>query len=171
MDRYLRGLMDPFVTLLEVHKLMYFLQASGQQLRLDYKKGPYGPYAENLRHVLKRVEGHFISGYHDGGDDPTKELHLVPQALEDAKRFLEGDPVQQNLSRVETLVEGFETSFGLELLATVHWVSVQEGAGDPEQVVEQVHAWNERKRQFTPRQVRIALDRLREQGWLTEVPA
>ena len=26
MDRYLRGLLDPFVTLLEVHKLMYFMQ-------------------------------------------------------------------------------------------------------------------------------------------------
>jgi hypothetical protein len=25
-DRYLRGLLDPFVTLLELHKLMYFLQ-------------------------------------------------------------------------------------------------------------------------------------------------
>jgi hypothetical protein len=26
MDRYLAGLLDPFVSLLEVHKLMYFMQ-------------------------------------------------------------------------------------------------------------------------------------------------
>lgn len=35
MDRYLKGLLDPFVTLLEVHKLMYFMQEAGENLRLD----------------------------------------------------------------------------------------------------------------------------------------
>lgn len=43
MDRYLRGLLDPFVSLLEVQKLMYFLQEAGQGLKLDYQKGPHGP--------------------------------------------------------------------------------------------------------------------------------
>ena len=52
MDRYLRGLLDPFISLLEVHKLMYFMQEAGEPLRLRLSKGPYGPYAENLRHVL-----------------------------------------------------------------------------------------------------------------------
>ena len=70
MDRYLRGLLDPFVTLLEVHKLLYFMQESGERLRLKYQKAFYGPYAENLRHVLHEIEGHFISGYADGGDTP-----------------------------------------------------------------------------------------------------
>jgi O-acetyl-ADP-ribose deacetylase (regulator of RNase III) len=46
MHRYLSGLLDPFVTLLEVHKLMYFMQEAGQPLRLQYAKGPYGPYAD-----------------------------------------------------------------------------------------------------------------------------
>src|SRR5438093_4557083 len=34
MHRYLAGLLDPFVSLLEVHKLMYFLHEYGVQLRL-----------------------------------------------------------------------------------------------------------------------------------------
>ena len=55
MDRYLGGLMDPFVTLLEVHELMYFLQAAEEPLRLRYVKAIYGPYAENLRNVLTRI--------------------------------------------------------------------------------------------------------------------
>jgi O-acetyl-ADP-ribose deacetylase (regulator of RNase III) len=62
LDRYLRGLMDPFVSLLEIHKLMYLSQEAGEPLRLRYVKGPYGPYAENLRHVLREIEGHFVSG-------------------------------------------------------------------------------------------------------------
>ena len=81
---YLRGLLDPFVTLLEVHKLMYFMQAAGEPLKLQFVKGAYGPYAENLRHVLNAIEGHLVSGYADGGDAPDKELELVPGALDDA---------------------------------------------------------------------------------------
>lgn len=46
MQRYIGGLMDPFVSLLEVHKLLYFLQESGEGLRLQYRKAHYGPYAE-----------------------------------------------------------------------------------------------------------------------------
>jgi O-acetyl-ADP-ribose deacetylase (regulator of RNase III) len=66
MDRYLRGLLDPFVSLLELHKLMYFMQEAGEPLKLRFAKGPYGPYAENLRHVLHAIEGHYISGYMPG---------------------------------------------------------------------------------------------------------
>ena len=58
VHRYLSGLMDPIVTLLEVHKLMYFMQEAGQPPDLKYKKAPYGPYAENLRHAcLKGSKG------------------------------------------------------------------------------------------------------------------
>ena len=49
MNRYLGGLMDPFVTLIEVQKLMYFMQEAGEPLRLNYVKHHYGPYADNLR--------------------------------------------------------------------------------------------------------------------------
>ena len=75
--QYLGGLLDPIVTLIEVHKLMYFLQEAGEPLRLRYAKALYGPYAENLRHVLRQIEGHFVAGYADGGDEPTKQLTLV----------------------------------------------------------------------------------------------
>ena len=90
IQRYLGGLMDPFVTLLEIHKLMYFMQEAGEPLKLRYAKAPYGPYAENLRHVLQSIEGYFISGYADGGDAPDKQLELVPGAIADANAFLEG---------------------------------------------------------------------------------
>jgi hypothetical protein len=32
-------------------------------LRLNYTKHLYGPYADNLNHVLQSMEGHFIRGY------------------------------------------------------------------------------------------------------------
>ena len=172
MDRYLRGLLDPFITLLEVHKLMYFMQTAGEPLRLRFAKGPYGPYAENLRHVLHAIEGHFVSGYADGGDAPHKELELVPGALEDAHTFLASTPqTPDRFEKVSALVEGFESSFGLELLATVHWVVREEQASTLADVVERTYKWNEQKRQFTPRQLDIALNVLAEKNWIEDLRA
>ena len=52
MDRYLRGLLDPFVTLLEVHKLMYFMQEAGEPLQLGacprIRSGRRNPPHSNL---------------------------------------------------------------------------------------------------------------------------
>ncbi|MFT3733937.1 MAG: macro domain-containing protein [Rhodocyclaceae bacterium] len=172
MARYVRGLLDPSITLLEVHKLMYFMQLAGQPLRLNYVKGPYGPYAENLRHVLQKVEGHMVAGYADGGDAPDKPLSLVPGAIEEAGRFLnEHADTRERFERVGRLVEGFESPFGLELLATVHWVASESRTEVADQIVTRTHAWSERKKQFTPRQIGIALDVLKRQGWLEDAHA
>ena len=167
MHRYLGGLMDPFVTLLEVHKLMYFMKEAGQLPKLSYEKGPYGPYSSNLRHVLKDIEGHLVSGYADGGDAPDKQLELVPGAVKDAEAFLADDAsMRASFDRVGKLVEGFETPFGLELLATVHWVASRENATSAEDAVAKVYAWNDRKKRFSPRQIGIAFETLRAKGWL-----
>jgi hypothetical protein len=157
------------VTLLELHKLMYFMQAAGEPLKLRYTKGLYGPYAENLRHVLHAVEGHLVSGYADGGDTPDKQLELVPGAFEDADAFLiEHALTRSRFDRVSDLVEGFETPFGLELLSTIHWVANHEGAADAESTVALTYAWNDRKKQFSTRQIGLALDVLTKKGWLAK---
>ena len=166
MHRYLAGLLDPFVTLLEVHKLLYFMQTAGEPLRLRYEKATYGPYAENLRHVLNAAEGHLVSGYADGGDAPGKELELVPGALEDAQNFLNGKAkTRGRLERVSRLVEGFESPFGMELLSTVHWVVSNEAPQSIDDIIDKTYAWNERKKQFSRRQIRLAYDVLTREGW------
>ena len=165
VQRYLGGLMDPFVSLLEVHKLMYFAQEAGEPLRLKYVKAAYGPYAENLRHVLAAIEGHLLTGYADGGDSPEKQLQLVPGAAEAADAFLLAHPeTRERFERVSALVEGFETPFGTELLATVHWLLAHDLVpGD--RLVDAVYAWNDRKRQFTARQIELARDVLLDKAW------
>ncbi len=167
MNRYLNGLLDPFVTLLEVHKLMYLLQEAGEPLRLNYQKAIYGPYAENLRHVLQTIEGYFVSGYADGGDEPNKHLELVPGAIQDAENFLQQHPdTRARLDEVAQLVQGFESPFGLELLSTVHWIMKNESVNSIEEVIKHVYAWNDRKRQFTPRQIALAADAVANMGWV-----
>jgi hypothetical protein len=146
---------------------MYFMQEAGEPLRLRYVKALHGPYAENLRHVLRAVEGHLVSGYADGGDVPDKQLELVPGAVADAEAFL-ADKVEtrSRFDRVADLVDGFETPFGLELLATVHWVATREGAATVESAATHTYAWNKRKRRFTERQIELAWNTLAHGGWL-----
>ena len=169
LDRYLAGLLDPFVTLLEAHKLMYFMQVAGEPLKLKFSKGRYGPYAENLRHVLNAIEGHLVSGYSDGGDKPGKKLTLIPGAVRDAREFLSSKrTTQTHFDRVAELVEGFETPYGLELLSTVHWICSVDGAQDTNEVVRKIHAWNTRKGQFSERHIRLAHGILSKRGWIDD---
>ncbi|WP_186080660.1 type II toxin-antitoxin system antitoxin DNA ADP-ribosyl glycohydrolase DarG [Burkholderia gladioli] len=167
VSRYLRGLLDPTVSLLEVHKLMYFMQEAGEPLRLKFQKAHYGPYAENLRHVMSAIEGHFLVGYADGGDDPEKALALVPGAEDEASKFLsEAADTRHRFDKVADLVEGFESPFGLELLATVHWLTKDKPAASVDEITDRIYAWNDRKRQFTPRQIRLAAEVLSKKGWI-----
>lgn len=167
MDCYLRGLLDPFVTLLEAHKLMYFMQIVGEPLSLRFTKGHYGPYADNLRHVLHAIEGHLVSGYAGGGDVPGKELKLVPGGIDEARAFLKQHAdTRARFERVTDLVEGFESPFGMELLSTVHWVANEQNPQTLDDLVTHTYAWNERKRQFSRRQIKIAYEVLSEKGWI-----
>ena len=167
MSRYLAAVMDPFITLLEIHKLMYFMQEAGENLRLKYEKAVYGPYAKNLRHVLSLVEGHFISGYGDAEDDPERPIELLPGVSEAASAFIEAHPsTQARFDRVAKLIHGFETPFGMELLATVHWVCTREGAKSGDEAIEHTYAWNDRKKSFDRKQIVLAREVLAAQGWL-----
>jgi hypothetical protein len=159
-------------SLIESQKLMYFLQVAGQPLRLNFTQHYYGPYADNLRHVLNVVEGHFISGFGDGSASvaDAEPLSVLPEAADQAERTLANDrDTQERIRRVLVLADGFESAYGLELLATVHWVATQEAVGSDDEIVAKVWEWSPRKaRMFTEDHVRIALDALRGQGWLAQ---
>jgi O-acetyl-ADP-ribose deacetylase (regulator of RNase III) len=165
--RYLSAVLDPSISLLEIHKLMYFMQESGEPLGLKYKKATYGPYAENLRHVLSAIEGHLITGYGDAADTPKKQIEVMPDAWDLADAFLrDHSETRRRFDRVADLIKGFETSYGMELLSTVHWVAAKEGAAQSDEVVSGFYAWNDRKHMFKERQIRLALDVLKEKGWV-----
>ena len=158
MERY-RGL-GYRLTLLEIQKLAYLLQVAGEPLHLRYVKDKFGPYAAELNRVLQAMEGHYTRGY--GDRSRRAEIVTLPDAVKHVERVLaiNKEPAAR-LDRVARLIEGFESPFGVELLATVHWVADECGAAegvDLDAVLIGVHAWNARKRQlFAPREVGIRL--------------
>ncbi len=171
------GLMSRYVlpgykmTLLEVQKLVYFLKESGEPLeKLDFVKHMYGPYCDTLRHVLGRMDGHFITGWGDGSGGPDVPIRLLESAAEEAERYLEGhEETCHRFVRVVDLIEGFETPYGMELLATTHWVATREDSSaktNPEAAVAGIHAWSDKKKKFKPEHIKVAWARLHEMGWL-----
>ena len=63
------------------------MQEAGEDLKLQYAKGLYGPYATNLRHVLSLMEGHYITGYGDAEDNPDRQINLRTEVLPQAESF------------------------------------------------------------------------------------
>ncbi|AHW65719.1 Appr-1-p processing domain protein (plasmid) [Corynebacterium glyciniphilum AJ 3170] len=166
-----QGLTEP--TLIETQKLMYFLQLAGEPLRLQFSANRYGPYADNLRHVLIAVEGHYLTGYGDGSAKvlEANPLMPVPGATELANKVLSHNPeTRERMGQVLDLAAGYESAYGMELLATVHWVTERapEGATD-EDIARTVADWSARKaRMFTPHHVDSALATLRSHGLLEQ---
>lgn len=163
---------DYRLSLLEIHKLVYFLKVAGEPMkRTLFTKGPYGPYADSLRHVLSRLEGHFLTGWGDGTKNrPETPIHILPGASEEAGNYLKTRPeTLARFDRVAELIEGFETPVGLELLATVHWIATEvESTATDEAVLEGVSSWSRRKEKlFPPPLVHLAHRRLHQLEWLS----
>lgn len=162
-------------SLLEIQKLMYLLQVAGQPLRLNYAQARYGPYADNLNHVLQALEGHYIRGYGDRTQQVLKlaPITILPGAETEAHRWLEDNPGKtgERIEAVMRLVTGFASAYGLELLATVHWITTRETTSgqdtDPAKLTEHIRGWSERKaRLFTEAHVRTATSHMAELGWI-----
>jgi O-acetyl-ADP-ribose deacetylase (regulator of RNase III) len=170
IDRYLKGLLDPFVSLLEIHKLMYFLKAAGEDLqRLTFQKGLYGPYSPDMRHALTRMENHLTRGFGEGSDDPTTPIELLPGAVESAAAFLTGMPeTKERMTKVAELIDGYEDPYGMELLSSVHWMMEHEPSArdSADRAIVAVRNWNPRKRRLLkPEHLHIAWQRLRDAAW------
>ncbi len=155
-------------SLLEIQKLMYFMQVTGEHLRLNYQKNQFGPYAENLHHVLQHMEGHFIRGY--GDRSAQAEIYLLDGAVDEAQSVIDSDEeAKRRLDSVARLIQGFETPYGMELLATVHWVVHESPAAatDPDLAVQEIQHWSARKKyKMKPQHIKKAWQRLHNENWL-----
>ncbi len=168
---------DPLgITDIEVQKLAYFLGAQRQDLRLRFAPGSYGPYCEALHHVLQRAEGHYLRGYGDRSRRPweAEVLSVLPEGIDAAEAFVAATPgFAGEIQAVDEIAFGYEGPWGMELLATVHWVaSDADPARDPEEARKRIASWSARKNKLFPAtEVEGAWKHLESQGWLEPATA
>ena len=122
-------------TLLEIHKLAYFLQhcilAAGldDPLDLRFSANKYGPYADRLRHLLDGLDGSYLHAGKRIADATPFDLiwfETAKRAYVESYLSSEARVYLNSLELTATVIDGFESPFGLELLATVHWLTEHE---------------------------------------------
>lgn len=151
------------LTKLEIQKLCYFAKEVGlaEFSKLRFQKHHFGPYADNLRHTLNDMEGHYIRGTGDN-DKAQSEIEILDLGLELAEKVLTENPETLiGIQKVQDIIRGFETPYNMELLSTVHWALKHSDLKSLEAVTEYVQAWSERKKNlFSEYDIKVAFERL-----------
>ena len=157
------------ITLLEIQKLAYFLQRLGQiDLKLQFKKYYFGPYSHNLQHLLHHITGSYIITEKSILDSkPYDIIYLNNKKLDEVKEFINKNCSHEEKQRLEILskiIEGYQSPFGLELLATVDWIlfnNSENKLNSLEDIKQAVLRWSKRKYGvFKNELIRAALQRL-----------
>lgn len=133
-------------------KLGYFLQRFGEtQLRLKIVKGNYGPYSQEIRFLLYALNGYYLKGYEQMDTKPFETLELITSKKEEVKHYIDkaaSAAEKRRLHQVTELIQGFESPYGLELLATVDFLSSTVKSFDASIIHEKL--WSERKQNMFP---------------------
>lgn len=124
-------------SVLEVQKLAYFIERSVKALglkdplRMDFKADRYGPYSDRLRHLLDGLDGAWLLSEKRLADaGPLDRIHFNDARRAELAAYLasvDADAYAAALERLDTIIDGFESPLGMELLATVDWL-LQHGA-------------------------------------------
>ncbi len=155
-------------SLFAANKLAYFLQRTGEKLKLNFVAHLYGPYSNQVEHILQHLSGTYIRGLEQNSAKAFEPLQLNYSAFPELKTYIEtelGSEQRERLERLMDLVSGFQSGLSLEILATVDFIKQEKGTDDPAQIVAYAREWSKRKSELiTEEYVTIALKRLSEHG-------
>ncbi|UXH78033.1 type II toxin-antitoxin system antitoxin DNA ADP-ribosyl glycohydrolase DarG [Roseateles amylovorans] len=122
-------------SLLEVQKLAWFLERHLKHLQLDnplkfnFKAHRYGPYAMNLNKLLDSLDGSYLHSDKRIADaDPANVIWFDDGRKAVVLAFLKSEVkhLLPALEATDQLIDGFQSPFGMELLASVDWLLSQE---------------------------------------------
>jgi len=157
-----------FVSEFSAEKIAYFLQRFGAKdiFKLDFKPNFYGPYSGKVKHVLYYLNGSYIMGYSSKDKKPFEELGLILDAEKEVNAFLvKGENVLYNniVDKTKKFLNGFYSTFGLELLSTIDFIRTYKKTDSQEIIIKELENWSNRKKTlFTnPKFIDIAVNNIR----------
>lgn len=146
------------------NKLAWFLQRMGEPMRLSFTKHIYGPYTPQVGHVLYALNGKYVAGMEQNQARPFEELQLRYELLPEVEKYIQQYLTQEQQTRMNNLIhlmDGFQSSWSLEVLASVDYLLSQQPGQTTEELFKGIQAWNTRKKRMVqPYQVEIAYKRL-----------
>lgn len=134
-------------------------------MKLEFTKGYYGPYSGKVRHVLYALNGYNLKGFEQKAEKPFEPIEIIVERSGEVMEFIDrqlAQPEKNHLEKVLTLIRGYESPYGLELLATVDFLISETGETDPEALMQAISKWSARKSSIFPiEHVRMAARYLR----------
>jgi len=163
-----------FVSEFAAEKVAYFLQRFGAKdvFKLEFQPNFYGPYSGKVKHVLYYLNGSYLSGYISKDKKPFDELSLVMDAEEDVLAFL-SQKTETNYAEIvdktKHFLQGFYSSFGLELLSTIDFIAQKNSTNDSNLITDLLSNWSDRKKTMfsNSKFLSIALKRLEQSALLS----
>lgn len=138
-----------FVSEFSSEKLCYFLQRFGAEdyFKLNYKPNFYGPYSGKVRHVLYYLNGSYVMGFASKDKKPFEQLDLIVDAKRDVDAYIsEHSELKDIVGKTSEFLDGFYSSFGLELLSTVDYISNHHKSKDIDEIQQKLNSWSGRKK-------------------------
>jgi len=157
-----------YTTVFTANKLAYFLQESGENLKLKFVPYTYGPYAQAIEKVLYALNGKYLKGLEQMDAKPFEPLQLNYEKYDEVKKFVNEKLNQNQKDRLDGLfnaINGFESTLSLEILSSVHYIKQENPNIEMDEIVSKIKEWNNRKKAIiTEQYVQIAYDHLNEYG-------
>lgn len=151
-------------TIFAANKLAYFLQKSGEPMRLQFVPYKYGPYAQAIEKVLYALNGKYLAGMEQMKARAFEPLQLNYKTYDEVEKYVSSNlsSVQkQRLESVFNIIDGFETTLSLEILSSAHFLISENPKLNEDQLFEKIQDWNERKKNLVTKEyINIALDHL-----------
>jgi O-acetyl-ADP-ribose deacetylase (regulator of RNase III)/uncharacterized protein YwgA len=148
------------VSLFVANKLAYFLQRMGEKLKLNFQPHFYGPYTPQVQHVLYYLNGVYLKGLEQQNAKPFETLILNYDKFEEIQAYISeelNDEQKQRLENLLNFINGFESSYALEVLATVDYILKETPHIEIEAIQEAAEEWSARKtKMLKPEYVKLA---------------
>jgi len=155
-------------TIFSANKLAYFLQKSGEPMRLQFVPYKYGPYAQAIEKVLYALNGKYLTGMEQMKARAFEPLQLNYEKFEEVEKYVNtilNSDQKQRLESIFNIIDGFETTLSLEILSSAHFLLSENPKLTEEQLLEKIHDWNERKKNLVTKEyIKIAMEHLNNYG-------
>lgn len=155
-------------TIFSANKLAYFLQKSGEPMRLQFVPYKYGPYAQAIEKVLYALNGKYLTGMEQMKARAFEPLQLNYQKYEEVEKYVNtnlNSDQKQRLESIFNIIDGFETTLSLEILSSAHFLLSDNPKLTEDQLFEKIQDWNERKKNLVTKEyINIAMEHLNNYG-------
>ncbi len=150
------------------NKLAYFLHRMGEPSfkSLNFSASYYGPYSVQVDHLMQSLNGKYLRGLEQMKVKAFEEISLEYSTVKDVSDYVRNNLKSEQLTRLAKLtklINGFESTLALEVLASVDFIRKENPSISEECTIIKIQNWTDRKKNlFKEKHISIAYKHLEE---------